>query len=330
MALWVIRNAIEIINMRKISVRNIPEEIYAALEALANVNLRSVEAQVRYCIQQCVQSEEDKKTGSELYRADISKRLIKLLNDANKINKKYSKLEPTHIAEEMNYENVGTVTDWFSGDVLPSLSELKELSKIFGCSSNWLIHGDLPVYPQRAGVDLHTYGRYAVRELSTPDEQGNKVKAIHLVREDDETGSLLIIREFEGTRNVDHFWPGIHISEANGSGGEAKLAAFFVTLRALYKAPGNMPWSKGYIMQKGLYEELCEEKQQHPLTILKTSRTKESVWWEDIWDKNQNSRHKEYWKGERLIATKTQRHVNSTPNLITEIEAIKKRLPLED
>lgn len=315
--------------MRKLSVRNIPEEIYVALESLAEVNMRSVEAQVRYSIQQCVNATSDKKTSSDMYREAVSKRLIQVLNEADKINKKSSKLKPTHIAEEMGYESIGTVTDWFNGDILPTLSEMKELSEVLGCSSNWLIHGDLPVYRPKTRIDLDKYGRYAVEELTKADEKGNKVESIHLIRESG-TGSLLIIREFEGVRTVDAFWPSINIIDSGCIGDESILARFFVTLCGLYYSFGKETLVHGYLVQEGVYQEICQEKQQHPLTLLQDHRTKKSVWWEDVWDKNQNDRKKEYWEGEKSTSATIQRHVDSNPRLVDEINAIKKQLPLEN
>lgn len=319
--------------MKKISVRNIPDDVYILLESLAEKNMRSVEAQIRYIIQKSVEPEDTPKTGKEIYLSNVSHRLTQALAKSNQITLRSYKLAPTHIAEEMDYPDLGTVANWFSGDALPSLLELKQLSEIFGCRSNWLIHGELPVYSSRSGADFRSYGRYAVKELMKPDEKGNEVKNIHLIREDDDTGSLLIIREFTGTRKVDNFWAGIHISEANGSGGETRLAELFVTLRALYKAytsSGARLWVKSYQMQSGVYKELCEDKQQHPLTVLKDYRTKESVWWEDVWDEKQSEGRLSFWKNDSLTINKTRRHVNSNTHLAKEVEAIKASLPIED
>ena len=204
--------------MKKIQIRNFPEDAYLALDKLANENQRSIEGESRYALLKWIASPEQVYSGEERYRQYVSGRLNAVLNKTNQY-RNYRPLVPSNVAVELGIEDLGIVANWFSGDVLPSFTELQRLSKIFGCRADWLIHGEGDVYKWEAGVRMHGAGRSAVKHLLRPDSEGNKVTDIRLLREDNSTGALLIIREFENTRYVDAFWTNLHISEAIGGTG---------------------------------------------------------------------------------------------------------------
>lgn len=233
------------------------------------------------------------------------------------------------MAVELGIEDLGLVANWFSGDVLPSFTELQRLSKLFGCRADWLIHGEGDVYEWNSGVRMHGTGRSAVKHLLRPDSDGNKVTDIRLLREDSDIGALLILREFENTRYVDAFWTNLHVSEVIGAGGESDLADFFVTLRALYKSFVKLDVNvKGYLMPRSAYKQIREEEQAYPLMLLKDYRVNESMWWEDIWDKSQRGKFN-YWKGDEALIRRIEDAIKRNKRLLDEIEAIKNSAPLD-
>ncbi|ECW1494770.1 hypothetical protein OC150_004257 [Salmonella enterica] len=314
--------------MKKFQVRNFPDDAYFALEQLANENQRSVEGEARYALLKWIAPPEQVYSGEELYRQAVSGRLNTVLRKTNQF-RNYKPLVPSNVAVELGIEDLGLVANWFSGDVLPSFTELQRLSKLFGCRADWLIHGEGDVYEWDSGVRMHGAGRAAVKHLLRPDSDGNKVTDIRLLREDSDTGALLIIREFENTRYVDAFWTNLHVSEAIGAGGESDLADFFVTLRALYKSFVKLDINvKGYLMPRSAYKQIREEEQAYPLMLLKDYRVNESMWWEDIWDKSQRGKFN-YWKGDEALIRRIEDAIKRDKKLLDEIEAIKNPDPLD-
>jgi hypothetical protein len=314
--------------MRKLNVRNIPDDIYSALEERASKNHRSLEGEARYALQNWLTPPDILLTGEEKYRQAVCGRLNAVLRKTNEY-RNYNPLQPSNIATELEMEDLGLVADWFSGDRLPALSDLKRLSKLFACREDWLVHGQGNVYRWNSGQRLHGAGRAAVKKLLEPDSDGNKVHTIRLLRETDDAGALLIIREFENTRFVDAFWTNIHVSEMIGAGGESDLADFFVTLRALYKAFVSLDlFVKSYLMPPEAYKEI-EAEQSYPLMLIKDYRVKESMWWEDIWDKSQRGKFS-YWTGDTALIRRIESAIKIDSHLPAEIEAIKNSDPLDD
>lgn len=309
--------------MKKFQVRNFPDDAYDALEQLASKNERSVEGEARFALLKWITPPEKEHSGEELYRQAISVRLNAVLHKTNQYCN-YPPLLPSNVGEELGIEDLGLVASWFSGHVLPGLVDLHRLSKLFACRADWLIHGQGDVYKWNSGVRMHGAGRTAVKHLLRPDSDGNKVTNIRLLREDDDTGALLIIREFENTRYVDAFWTNLHVSEAIGAGGESDLADFFVTLRALYKSFVNLDLNvKGYLMPRSAYKKIREEEQAYPLMLIRDYRVNESMWWEDIWDKRQRGKFN-YWKGDDALISRIEYAIKHKQYLLDEIEAIKK------
>lgn len=314
--------------MKKFQVRNFPDDAYFALEQLANKNQRSVEGEARYALLKWIAPPEQVYSGEELYRQEVSGRLNTVLRKTNQF-RNYKPLVPSNVAVELGIEDLGLVANWFSGDVLPSFTELQRLSKLFGCRADWLIHGEGDVYEWNSGVRMHGTGRAAVKHLLRPDSDGNKVTDIRLLREDSDIGALLILREFENTRYVDAFWTNLHVSEVIGAGGESDLADFFVTLRALYKSFVKLDVNvKGYLMPRSAYKQIREEEQAYPLMLLKDYRVNESMWWEDIWDKSQRGKFN-YWKGDEALIRRIEDAIKRNKRLLDEIEAIKNSAPLD-
>lgn len=315
--------------MKKIQIRNFSEDAYLALEKLANENQRSIEGEARYALLKWVAPQEKVYSGEELYRKAVSNRLNSILQKTNKLCN-YEPLLPSNVAAELGIDDLGLVANWFSGDALPSLTELQRLSKMFACSADWLIHGKGDVYEWKSGVRMYGAGRIAVKHLLRPDSDGNKVKTIHLLREDSHIGALLILREFENTRYVDVFWTNIHVSEANGAGGLSDLADFFVTLRALYKTYLNLDvYVKSYLMPRSVYTKIREEEQAPPLMLLKDYRVTESPWWEDIWNKKQIGKI-DYWNGDYELINYMEDVIKKKKYLLDEIESIENSDPLND
>jgi hypothetical protein len=309
--------------MKKIQVRNIPDDVYFALEQAANNSERSIEGEVRYALRNWVTPPKLSLTGDESYRQAVSDRLNVVLKKTNQYQQSYDALLPSHIAAELGMEDLGVVANWFSGHELPSLSDLKRLSKLFGCCADWLIHGEGNVYGWGTGYRLNGAGRSAVKSLLEPDSEGNKVSDIFLLREDDSAGAILIIRQFVQTRKVDVFWTNLHLSEVIGTGGESDLADFFVTLRALYQSYVKLNLNvKSYMFSTAVYKKIREEEQAHPLMLIKDYRVNESPWWEDVWDKSQRG-HFSYWEGDVALINRIESVIKNKKYLLDEIDKIK-------
>lgn len=313
--------------MKKFLIRNFPDDAHSALERLASQNERSLEGEARLALLKWITPPEINSSGEELFRKAVSERLNSVLKKTNDYLR-YNPLQPSNIGVELGMEDLGLISNWFSGHILPTVTELRQLSKVFGCRPDWLIHGQGGVYQWESGVRLHGAGRIAVEHLLRPDDDGNKVTDIRLLRENDDTGALLIIRQFANTRHVDVFWTNLHISEAIGAGGESDLADFFVTLRALYKSYVKLNLNvTGYLMSPTAFKKIVEEQQSYPLMLINEYGVNESMWWEDIWDKTQRGKFS-YWKGDLSLISRIEFAIKQHEFLIKEIENIKNNVPL--
>jgi hypothetical protein len=95
------------------------------------------------------------------------------------------------------------------------------------------------------------------------------------------------------------------VSEDIGAGGEASLAALFVTLELLYKryTSSSALTVLGYLLPMDDIAQLADGN-THPGTLLNDGSR--SMWWEDIWD-HKMAPQNTYWPGWRSLYERIER-----------------------
>lgn len=293
----------------KISVRNIPQHIFNALEVLATKHDRSTEAEVRQAIQAWVEPtliQEERNTR----RREVAERLKRALEQVN--DYRHDKMRPSHIAQGIGLERAEEVEDWFLGEREPTFRELSQIAELFGIGAPWLIHGDGKMFPVE-GYRVPEDPVAAVDWLTTWPDQADTLKTLHLIRSSDESGSLYIVKESEKKRFLMYHTP-THVSESIGAGGEAMLTHLFVTLELLYKR-----WTKGgagyHVAGHQIRQDeisLVMKGNKNPGSFLDNNGV--SMWWEDIWDRAMVDRNT-YWTGWRSLCDRIERAIVATPHL---------------
>jgi plasmid stability protein len=298
----------------KIAIRNIPSQIFRALETLADLHDRSTEAEARQALRAWVDPllVQD---GRNTRRKEVAERLNRMLTQVN-AGRRGPKLTPSHIAEAIQEERAEDVEDWFLGEKEPSFSQLSAIASLLGVDSEWLKHGDKSLYPPEY-VRLSENPFEAVDWLMSwefVDEQPDgKVKTLHLIRADDASGGLYIVKESDKGHFRTYYTP-VHVSEEIGAGGEASLAALFVTLELLYKrytAMGSGIMVLGYQLRPDDIAQLTNGN-THPGSLLKEGLR--SMWWEDIWDREMAPKHN-YWSGWKQLHERIERVILARTNL---------------
>lgn len=304
----------------KISIRNIPQQIWAALEALAAEHDRSTEAEARHALRAWVEPSLLQHERSSR-RTEVAARLRRLLEEVNSTHHG-APVRPSHLAQAIGEDHAEVVEDWFTGRIEPSFSQLKATAKHLGAVVSWLQHGDnhmFPVISQR----LPDNAAEAVTWLQTWDkeEPDTKVRAIHIVREVSINGSLLVVKESE-SGHCKTFTTQCHVSDQIGAGGESSLAHLWVTLELLYKhyTRGRTGVAvNSYLLKPSEYEALWSGN-TNPLFILRGSS--KIPWWEDIWDKDMYQK-KDYWPGWKPLCESISRSIDSRSKLAEERDKIR-------
>lgn len=298
----------------KIAIRNIPSQIFRALETLADLHDRSTEAEARQALRAWVDPllVQD---GRNTRRKEVAERLNRMLTQVN-VGRRGPKLTPSHIAEAIQEERAEDVEDWFLGEKEPSFSQLSAIASLLGVDSEWLKHGDKSLYPPEY-VRLSENPFEAVDWLMSwefVDEQPDgKVKTLHLIRANDASGGLYIVKESDKGHFRTYYTP-VHVSEEIGAGGEASLAALFVTLELLYKrytAMGSGIMVLGYQLRPDDIAQLTNGN-THPGSLLKEGLR--SMWWEDIWDREMAPKHN-YWSGWKQLHERIEQVILARTNL---------------
>lgn len=288
----------------KLSVRNIPEHIFRALEALADRHDRSTEGEARQAISAWVEPALVEQTRSTR-RQELADRLNRMLKQVNMSRR--PPLLISQIAEQIGEEHGESTENWFLGEEEPSFKQLASLAAVLGVDPDWLKHGDKRLYPVEcyrlpenpfAAVDWLLSWTLPERGVD-----GQALKTLHLVRNDNSTGNLYIVKESAAGHYVTYTTP-IHVSEEIGAGGESSLAALFVTLQLLYKryTSRSQLTVLGYQMRSDDVDQLISGS-TNPGSLL-TDRAR-SCWWEDIWDSEMVSKH-EYWPGWRVLCARIE------------------------
>lgn len=298
----------------RIAIRNIPNQVFRALETLADLRDRSTEAEARQALRAWVDPLLVQDTRNTR-RKEVAERLNRMLTQVN-AGRRGSKLTASHVAEAIREERAEDVEDWFLGEKEPSFSQLSAIANFLGVDSEWLKHGDKSLYPP-GYVRLSENPFEAVDWLLSWDLAAelpdSDMKALHLIRADNAAGGLYIVKESQNGHFRTYCTP-VHVSEEIGAGGEASLAALFVTLELLYKrytAMGSGITVLGYQLRPDDVDQLTDGN-THPGSLLKEGLR--SMWWEDIWDKAMAPKHS-YWPGWKQLYERIERVVSTRTSL---------------
>ena len=292
----------------KISIRNIPIEIWSGLEVLAKKNERSTEAEARYALRSWVTPEIQRNERSAR-RNEVSTRLREALDKINQVPGSLG-IKPSHIAQEIDEDYAEKVENWFTGEEEPPLKKLEAIANYLGCSSPWLIHGGNHIFTVKSA------GRSVI-----PDDpakcvawlvdlnEKEKVEHLYLVREANEAGVLMVVKKYKKW-HCKTYITAYHVSEVTGNGGKSALAHFSVSLELLYNLK-NMPSVTSHLLSPAEFKALYEGS-IHPLVLLNHSN--KSTWWEDFWDESQFIKC-EYWQGWKAVCEATFKSVQRTKHL---------------
>ena len=304
----------------KISIRNIPHQIWVTLEALAVEHDRSTEAEARHALRSWVEPSLLIHERSSR-RIEVAARLRRLLEEANS-GRSDAPIRPSHLAQAIGEEHVEAVENWFTGQTEPSFNQLKATAKYLGAVVEWLQHGDghmFPVKSHRLSDDATEAATWLLAwEKEEPD---SSLKALHFVRESSKTGALLVVKE-SSNGHFKTFTTQYHVSNEIGAGGESSLAHLWVTLELLYKhytRNGTVPMVKSCLL-KPLDYDLLRKGNTNPQAILNKSIN--TPWWEDIWDKSMYKK-KDYWIGWNELCETISRSIESRSHLVEYRDQIK-------
>lgn len=298
----------------KIAIRNIPNSIFKALESLADLHDRSTEAEARQALRAWVEPllvQDSRNTR----RKQVAERLNRMLTQTNS-GRRGPKLTTSHIAEAIQEERAEDVEDWFLGEKEPSFSQLSAIASYLGVDPDWLKHGDRALYPpayQRLSENPFEAVDWLLSWNPADSQSNGKLKTLHLIRADSPAGELYIVKESEKGHFLTSHTP-IHVSEEIGAGGEASLAALFVTLELLYKRYtklGSDIMVLGYVLRPDDVTQLMSGN-THPGSLLKESSR--SMWWEDIWDREMAPGHS-YWPGWKSLYERIERVISARKHL---------------
>ncbi|MCW7540668.1 hypothetical protein OOT46_22880 [Aquabacterium sp. A7-Y] len=297
----------------KLSVRNIPDQIFRALESMAEQHDRSTEAEARQAIRAWVEPSLVEETRNNR-RREISERLNRMLRQVN--SDRPSKLLPSHIAEAIGEERAEEVEDWFLGEREPSFAQLSAIAKLLGVDAKWLKHGDARLYPceyHRLSEDPFAAVDWLLTWTPPSEWADGKLTRLHLVRAEDKAGNLYIVKESDHGHFLTFYTP-IHVSEEIGAGGEAMLAALFVTLELLYRRYTKLDINVlGHQLHPDDIAQLTSGN-TNPGSLLKEGGR--STWWEDIWDREMVSK-REYWPGWHSLCDRIEGVISERKRLNT-------------
>lgn len=301
----------------KILIRNITGVIFQGLEFLAGKNERSVESEARFAINKYVEAQMQKDVRSPRL-IEVSIRLTEALGQVNSF-KRGGAIKPSKIAEAVGEQRAEDAENWFTGLKEPTFKQLDSIAEYLGCGPEFLKHGDGELYPTEY-CRIPEDAEEGIEWLLNPD--GHKaVIGLHFLRSADETGSLVIVKQYDKIR-CKVFTTPYHISEHIGNGGETALKHLSVLFELLYKIYPNMPEMniKSYLVNNEDLRPVFEGK-THPLFLIQGD-AKEQPWWEDIWDFAQVQKSN-YWPGWRELCARINRIVEMSPRVVKERESIR-------
>lgn len=310
----------------KLSVRNIPSQIFAALEFLAIAHDRSTEAEARHAIRAWVEPSLVKHERNAR-RTEVAERLGRMLEQVN--NQRYTnKLRPSHIAMAIGESKSEEVEDWFLGLQEPTFKQLAAIAHHLGVQPKWLQHGDgcmFYVASERLPSNPFEAVEWLLSWEIKDGEQEATVSNIYFVRELSEVGGLVVIKK-SSLGHYRIFTTPYHVSEHIGAGGEASLTHLFVMWEALYKrfTKNSASFHVSSYLAKPEDFRLLYEGNTIPDKVLSDSN--KSMWWEDIWDEKMQTKH-EYWPGWHSLFRRIAYCIEHSPGMVRVREEIRAGTP---
>lgn len=302
----------------KITVRNIPELVWNALEVLASKHDRSVEAEARHALRSYVEPllQANVRSTRRLATAERLRSALAMVNSV-RFGRQFN---PSHIAFEIGEDYGEPVEEWFTGEREPSFSQLASVANLFGVEKRWLQFADEPIFP--------------VESITVPDdsaggvkwlldiEESDRVTCLHLIREEGVGGSLVVVKQYGEWKCTTHSTQFV-LSESIGRGGESALARLSLILELLYAyIKGKAISVRGYNIPRDKTVAITEGR-VHPLFVL--NQAPRSTWWEDIWDVDMFRSGTKYWVGFPQLAEYIYERVESSAYWREERNLIRSR-----
>lgn len=302
----------------KITVRNLPAEVLRALNVLADHRDRSLEAEARQALRAWVSPQLENEIRTTRAAA-IGQRLRYLQEEIDRARLGKS-ASPSRLAEALGWQYAENVELWFAGELEPSFEELSQIANLFGCTREWLLHGEGTPYSsqyQRIPEDAFAGADF----LLAPSETGVKPK-LYLLRSKSKSGEFAYVRSYSDWHAHTYSTP-YHISDSIGAGGESSLAALSVIFENLYRR-----WTRGDATETSIQAFLVDDEdfssiltgKRHPIGIIR--HQEKSCWWEDFWDEDQFTKQN-YWPGWGSIAARIAKVVEGRPSLKGQRERLR-------
>ena len=290
--------------VKTINVRGLEPQVLAEMQALAQQNERSLEAEARLAIRQWCQLQQ-KQSSSQLekYNQALSARLQIVLDMANQIS--HNKLSYSHIAEKFGHNDPSQVQTWFTGEAVPSFNETEHLSFLLGCDANWLKHGTNSPY-RRYFYDITKQSPlFFAKDVINTTLDGLPVYKLHIVLNEN-NGYIYCIQEFEQNHLCyTYLSSSFYLKGEYGSSGLANTARFILMLLALDHLNSKVI-IKGYTIEDKFAQSIFGKGEKHPLLF--RAYSKESPWNEDIIDKNYPM---SYWEGYKSLQQKVHQYIDN-------------------
>ncbi|MEJ5075776.1 hypothetical protein [Erwinia sp. MYb535] len=213
--------------MHKIQARNIAQDLYARVSAAAESNNRSMEGEVRQMlIEQYPEPGSEKRTLRQQWQYDTAGRLRGLVTQL-KADGFWQFRGPgtlVQLARHVGETSPARFLDWLDGSDALSFEAAERISAFTGCSTDWLMDGQLDPFP--------------VADIGSPDDYkaffsagGQGDSRYHLIRFSD--GTLYFIRHDRqaNTWNTGYTGGRFYLANGMGGGGTGNLKSFLQYLK---------------------------------------------------------------------------------------------------
>lgn len=181
---------------KSLNIRGLSEDVIEQLQEIATKNERSLEAEMRYLIQQwCSIQNTQRILQPRAFLEEIASRLHIALDNVNQINT--NEMTFSQLAEKMNV-SISDINDWFSAKIEIPFCHLDTLSYLLGCNSQWLKHGVGAAYTSNFYHISNQHPLFFAKDFLSTRQDGELVYKLHIILNDD-TGYVYIVQEFKNT-----------------------------------------------------------------------------------------------------------------------------------
>ncbi|CAO1670430.1 hypothetical protein [Salinicola sp. NYA28a] len=279
--------------MARLSIRSAPDDLPTRLDSLAESHHRSREGEMLHALVEYVDRNESvshQESAALHYQKTLSQRLTGALDQVKSL-RGFSEWSAGMIAERNGENDPQAYIAGFAGEGSLSFHQLDAIAETIGVAPAWLKHGTGTPWPT---TEVRLQGDLDAKlDQMLQGRHDRPLRALHLLRGDDATGALYLIKEFHDSPAVECFSTPHHVSEDIGAGGEGDLTEVFEWLRKLYSRT-SAPAIISYLMPSGL-REAWRNGTMHPLKA--AERASRSTWWQDVWDPTSLDRG-ECWEGQ--------------------------------